>query len=124
MSVYVHYVPGRLRIKTPALRRAPAAAAVGQARLAALPGVRAVAVNPLTGSALVHFAEAGGPEHLWDALRGLGWVAGEWAPPERSDGAVERLAAMAADRGARLLFGMLLELVLGRPAAQLIGALV
>lgn len=128
MTIYVHYVPGRLRIKTPALKRAPAAAAAGQARLAALPGVTAVEVNPLTGSALIHFIDAGEPGRLWTVMRELGWVTGEWRMPERDDGmvdgAVERLVGAAMDHGARLVFATLIELALGRPAAQLIGALI
>ena len=50
----VHHLPGRTRLRTPLLRRDPAACTRLADALAALPGVRDVAVRPYTGSVLIH----------------------------------------------------------------------
>jgi Ca2+-transporting ATPase len=48
-------VPGRARVRVPALRGAPAMARTLELRLGGHRAVRTVHVNPLTGSVLVHF---------------------------------------------------------------------
>lgn len=55
MTSYVHHLPGRLRIKLPSLKRNARYAATLQTTLSALPGVRDVRVNTLTGSLLVGY---------------------------------------------------------------------
>ena len=49
---YVHHIPGRIRIRTQALKGNPAEAAAQADWLRSLAGVEDVAVNPLTGSVL------------------------------------------------------------------------
>jgi hypothetical protein len=55
MSLYLHEVPGRLRIKTPDLKRNPKKARILQRRLNSLAGVESASVNSVTGSLLVHY---------------------------------------------------------------------
>lgn len=50
-------VPGRLRLRVPAMRRAPQLAERLKARLSAIPGVKEADVNCLTGTALVIYNE-------------------------------------------------------------------
>lgn len=65
----VHAIPGRTRLRCPALRRdAPAVEAVADA-LAAVDGVHEVAVRPYTGSVLVTHDRAVGTRPLVDAAQ-------------------------------------------------------
>lgn len=49
----VHHLPERTRLRSPALRKTPAACTRLADALAAVPGVREVRVRPYTGSALI-----------------------------------------------------------------------
>jgi hypothetical protein len=55
MSVYLHEVPGRLRIKVPELKRNPRKAHSLPRRLTGFAGVLSASINPTTGSLLVHY---------------------------------------------------------------------
>ncbi len=55
MSLYLHEVPGRLRIKVPDLKRNPQKARTLQRRLNGFAGVLSASVNSITGSLLVHY---------------------------------------------------------------------
>ena len=54
----VHALPGRLRVKLAAIKKAPAAAKELEQRLRQEPGVARAIANPLTGSVLVHYDPA------------------------------------------------------------------
>lgn len=51
----VHALPGRLRVKLTAIKKAPAAAMELEQALLREPGVAETAANPVTGSMLVHY---------------------------------------------------------------------
>lgn len=51
----VHHIAGRLRIKRPMLKKAPAAASELQDAIARCHGVRRVEINIVTGSVLIHY---------------------------------------------------------------------
>ncbi len=55
MTVYVHHVPGRLRVRSPVLARCPDRRACLERELAVLPGILAVATNPKAGSVIVRY---------------------------------------------------------------------
>lgn len=55
MIHHVHHVPGRLRIRIPALKRNVEKARVLTKALARVSGVQSVEANLLTGSLLVHY---------------------------------------------------------------------
>jgi len=55
MGYYLHEVPGRVRIKIPALKRNPEAARTLENLVKRASGVESVSVNTVTGSVLVQF---------------------------------------------------------------------
>ena len=55
MSYYLHNVPGRLRIKSPLLRRNNEAGDEVKKALSSIQGVAAVDFNPMTGSLLINY---------------------------------------------------------------------
>jgi hypothetical protein len=94
MSFYLHEVPGRLRIKTPDLKRNPGKARILQRRLNALAGVVSASVNAVTGSLLVHYdPEIVRSEAILSyASRELGVQLSNLAPNEASmDGAFGKM---------------------------------
>ena len=57
MLYYYHYVPGRLRIQTPFIRRNVKNVTIFVRALLSLEGIRLIKTNPLIGSALIYFDE-------------------------------------------------------------------
>ena len=57
MSCYLHHVPGRIRIKIPAIKGKPFHAQDLEKKLTVISGVYIVSVNPLTGSVLAYYDE-------------------------------------------------------------------
>jgi hypothetical protein len=55
MSHYIHSIPGRLRIKSAAVKKNPTEADKVRALIAPLPGIHNLEVNLLTGSVLVRY---------------------------------------------------------------------
>jgi Heavy metal associated domain 2 len=58
MSHYLHHVPGRLRLKARSLKSSEEKAAATRALCTQLPGIKAIELNTLTGSLLVHYDKA------------------------------------------------------------------
>lgn len=58
MSYYIHNVPGRLRIKTPAVKKNQNAADNIRKMLGTINGIAVVEINILTGSILVNYNPA------------------------------------------------------------------
>lgn len=57
-KIYVHDIPGRLRIRTEAMKKNERAAAAVQSLLLPIPGVASVVVNTVTGSITVTYDAA------------------------------------------------------------------
>ncbi len=55
MSYYMHNIPGRLRVKSPLLKRNDAAADKLKMALSSIQGIAAVDFNPTTGSLLINY---------------------------------------------------------------------
>jgi cation transport ATPase len=55
MSYYMHNIPGRLRLKSPLLKRNTAAADELKKTLSTMQGIAAVDFNPTTGSLLINY---------------------------------------------------------------------
>lgn len=55
MSYYIHQIPGRLRIKSPLIKRNQSAAQTVEGLVAGICGVRSVAVNIVTGSIVIRY---------------------------------------------------------------------
>jgi hypothetical protein len=82
MSHYIHHVPGRLRLKTPCLRRNEAEARRARQWLESMEGVLASEVNTLTGSVIIKYdTEAVSAQALLNGLRGRGYLTGETGLP-------------------------------------------
>jgi hypothetical protein len=58
MNHYIHHIPGRLRVKTPLLKRNEAEAVRVRATLTGLDGLLSYEVNNLTGSLIVYYDPA------------------------------------------------------------------
>jgi hypothetical protein len=98
---YTHHIPGRIRARSAAIKRNPAQAAALQQWLASLDGVKRVETNPLTGSVLIHYAEAVvRGEDLMAHMRDRQWIAKlpERPPMPRAVGARLRPAAASLER--------------------------
>jgi hypothetical protein len=84
-----HHVPGRTRLRTPVLRKDPDACTQVADSLAALGGVREVAVRPYTGSILVDHADTLAPAELVDQIKSVLHIEHVVPPGERPPPASE-----------------------------------
>jgi cation transport ATPase len=115
MLEYVHFVPGRLRLKTTTLKN-QRRAAEAEANVAAIPMVTAAVANPLTGSLTINFdRQQLSIADLWEQLRALGYVS-----ENRPEPAVD---SPDADRFGRVLAAALIEAVVQHSAQALVRAL-
>ena len=128
MTLYIHHVPGRLRLQTPLLRGRPRAARSAYHAAVAITGVTHVRANTTTGSLLINYdRQRVTPAMLWQALCEHGVATG---PLPIADGAAVtrtelRYAAPAAEKGFfDLVAGVFLDKLLEHSAAALVGALI
>lgn len=74
MSYYCHSTPGRLRIKTPVIKRNPVEIEKVRRLLQPLPEVGAFDINALTGSITINYTDsATDPESILNILRENGY---------------------------------------------------
>ena len=74
MLEYVHFVPGRLRLKISELRHS-GSAAEAEANVAAIPVVKSAVANPTTGSlTIIYDRQRASIGDLWESLRAQGYV--------------------------------------------------
>jgi len=124
MLLYLHHVPGRLRVKTASLRGNARLGALACGRLAGIEGVLEAAANPVTGSVIVRYEAAQvGLEHLWAVLCAIGVTRGPLPALDRHE---LRVAAPAGPAHAwtRRLGDAVAERLLERSLMALIGALI
>lgn len=55
MAITVHHLPGRLRVRVPAIKADPAASRSMTAAVSAVEGVISCSANPVTGSLLIRY---------------------------------------------------------------------
>jgi Heavy metal associated domain 2 len=114
MLEYVHFVPGRLRLKISTLRN-QRRAAEAEADVAAIRMVTAAVANPLTGSLTINFdRQQLSIGALWEKLRVLGYVSENHPEP-----AVD---SPDVDRFGRVITAALIEAVVQRSAQALVRA--
>jgi hypothetical protein len=112
-----HHVPGRLRLKADALKKDPAKLNAVCGELDAVPGVRSVTPNRLTGSMIVDYD----PLILWPGAVCAALQECRLPPADKDDGVslvglTERLSGFAA--------GKLLEWLLEKFAVALVAAVI
>lgn len=118
MSHYVHHIPGRLRVRSAAVKKNQVKAGAVKALLADAPGVRSSEVNTLTGSIVVHYDPAltSGPA-ITAILRERGYFVQPVTP------AMPRVNGDFGNRFAKKLATYALETALERSVVGLVGAL-
>ena len=115
MLEYVHFVPGRLRLKISTLK-SQRAAAEAEAVVAAIPMVTSAVANPLTGSLTINFdRQQLSIGDLWEKLRGLGYVSENRPEPTVDSSEVNRFG--------RVVAAALIEAVVQQSAQALVRAL-
>lgn len=121
MLEYIHFVPGRLRLKISQMRD-PRRAAQAEAYLGAIPLVKSAAANPITGSLTITFdGRRLSVEALWEALRMQGYVSGCW--PEAATSNDRSPPVCDAGRFGRAVAAALFDAVLQHSARAVVRAL-
>lgn len=120
MVHYLHHVPGRLRVRSAAVKRDERMASRVCESLSALPGVDMVEVSTVTGSIKITYdLRHIGYEDLLDHLRGHDIVQSEGAAPQVQTDMISESGRIVA----RLAGGFVLEKIIERSALALIGAI-
>jgi hypothetical protein len=125
--LYIHHVPGRLRLQTTQLKGNRLAAEAARDAAVGIPGVLEARVSAVTGSLVVSYNQQElTPAVLWQSLCEHGLASG---PPPIREGAVTRaevdpLAGAAGKSLVELVAGIILNRLLERSAAALVGALI
>jgi hypothetical protein len=107
MNCYCHSTPGRLRIKTPLIKRNPAEVDKARQLLQSLREIDAFDINPLTGSIIITYADsATDPESILRVLREKGYceVSGNKGPHP-----IETAATKVGTAVAKVLVGAFVE---------------
>lgn len=120
MSHYIHNLPGRLRVKSPTLKRNEGPARQAKDHIDRVHGVLASEVNPVTGSLLIRYdANLVNAQTLLDSLRDLGHVPQHHAAPAAYGAATD-----AAQRLSDTVVNKLVETLIERSATALIAAVI
>jgi hypothetical protein len=125
--LYIHHVPGRLRLQTPQLKGNRLVAEAACDDVITIPGVLAVRVSSVTGSLVIAYDQQElTPAVLWESLCERGLAAG---PLPIREGAITRaqidpLAGAAGKSLLELVAAIILNRLLERSAAALVGALI
>jgi hypothetical protein len=121
MLEYVHFVPGRLRLKIPELRDQRRAAEAGT-YAGSIPVVERVVTNPATGSLTIYFQKNEFAIYdLWDRLCARGYACGPY--PASPSSASVRPDNSAGNRFGRAVLTAVVEAVLQHSAQALVRAL-
>jgi copper chaperone CopZ len=120
MLEYVHFVPGRLRLKLSELRDQHEAAEA-EAYIATMSGVTRTVANPATGSLTINFDKRLSVDDLWQSLRIKGYVLSR--SPEFSAIGHPWVANVGAERFGRAVMAALLDAVVQHSARVLVRAL-
>ena len=109
MEHYVHHIPGRLRIKIPAIRTEPCKCSEVKEMLESIGAVHSVATNPITGSVIVEYDEEGdGGDRILDILSQKGYFEASKAVTH------DQYFQFAATKAGKTVSKVLVSWVLGR----------
>ena len=118
MLEYIHFVPGRLRLKISRLRNYRSAAEA-EAFVAEIPSVKAAVANPATGSLTITFdRQRLSIGDLWEILRAEGYASGP-RPEPRSNNSGFR-SGPEANRFGHAVFDALLDALVRHSAQTLV----
>lgn len=121
-NTYLHHVPGRLRVRTPRVKRNEAEARSVREYIEVVEGVEAVDVNTLTGSITVKYdARRLSAAALLHVLCQGGYCDPSATPGH--DGYLQLAAARAGHVVGKMVFGMVVEKAVERSAMALIAAI-
>lgn len=119
---YIHHIPGRLRVKTPLLKRNLKTAGAARQLLLPIEGIASVEINIVTGSMVVRYEKSvTDPKEIFNLLKGGGYL--DEAHPLTHDPVLRRAADKIGTIVVRAVFGAFLEAALKRPAGSIIAAL-
>lgn len=120
MSHYIHHVPGRLRVKSPMLKRNERHALQTKQRIDGIHGVLASEFNTVTGSLVIRYDASLVEAHtLLDSLRDLGHVQPHHAVP-----AAHSAGTNVSQKISDTVVNKLVETLIERSATALIAALI
>jgi hypothetical protein len=104
MSYYVHSVPGRVRVKIPALKNMPHRCRDVQRIFVGLEAVERISVNPATGSVVIHYnPDLIDSQHILHALVEKGYFHGR--TDGQSHGGPVRVSNKTGRAVSKALFG-------------------
>jgi copper chaperone CopZ len=122
MGYYIHNVQGRLRVKTPLIKKSPLMAQEIQRLLRQIDGVNTTTVNTLTGSAVIHYdPKAVSSKEILDTLKEAGYF--DLSRAVTNDEYVYSAAAKTGGIIWRSLAGAFVEQVLQGSVLSLIAVL-
>jgi hypothetical protein len=121
MLEYLHFVPGRLRLKISELRH-QRRAAEAEAYVSAIPAVRSTVANPTTGSLTINFDHHElSTRDLWQRLWEQGYVASRYPEPTTIGSA--SMDNPGGDRLGRVVMTAVVEAIVQHSAQALVRAL-
>lgn len=123
MSYYLHRTPGRLRIKTPTIKGNPEKTAGLKERIEGIRGISSTAVNPVTGSVVVHYDSAVIAE---ETVLGILAEDGHFDSNRavNSDKYINDAASRAGRIVGKAVFGAIVERTFSGSALSLLGVLI
>lgn len=123
MSYYIHQIPGRLRIKSPAVKRNQTMADAVESFLKAISGIRSVSVNTVTGSIIIHHdPQSISSETILGALKCNGYFDASKAMTH--DQVIQTAASSVGLFLSKTVCGAVLETALEDAALSMIAALI
>lgn len=123
MSYYMHNVPGRLRVKSPLVRKNQDIADDIRKSLSTMQGIATVDINLTTGSILVNYnPKTIHHEDIVSLLQRKGYF--DKSKALTNDQYIHRAASKAGDVVGRAIFGTFLETALEGSALSLITLLI
>ncbi len=123
MSYYMHNIPGRLRVKSPRLRKNDAGADELRIALSTMQGIAAIDFNPTTGSLLINYNHrTTNHEDIISLLERKGYFDREKAMS--NDGYFHKAAEKTGRVIGKAALGMAIENAFEGSALSLIGLLI